>query len=121
MAARAPLVLAIVAIDSTFEKAVVRGTPCWVGRCIHCNAKIVVEENGETLGTIEHILPRTHGGTDDVENLALACARCNAEKGVRHDPRRRNDPKLVAIVEALREKRRARTREPLFPIGERAR
>jgi hypothetical protein len=30
---------------------------------------------------IEHILARQHGGTDDPQNLALACRRCNARKG----------------------------------------
>src|ERR1043165_3973983 len=30
---------------------------------------------------IEHIRARQHGGSDDLENLALACRRCNAFKG----------------------------------------
>lgn len=30
---------------------------------------------------IEHILPRKHGGNDDQDNLALACAECNLHKG----------------------------------------
>jgi 5-methylcytosine-specific restriction endonuclease McrA len=30
---------------------------------------------------IEHVTPRKHGGTDDAENLALACAECNLHKG----------------------------------------
>jgi hypothetical protein len=30
---------------------------------------------------IEHILARQHGGTDDLDNLALACHRCNLCKG----------------------------------------
>lgn len=30
---------------------------------------------------IEHILPRKHGGGDEVKNLALACAECNLHKG----------------------------------------
>jgi 5-methylcytosine-specific restriction endonuclease McrA len=116
MSARRALVLGIVATDATFEKAVVRGDSCWVGRCLHCNAKIVVDESGETLGTIEHILPQNHGGTDDLANLALACARCNSQKGVRHDARSKNDPKLVALVASLGEKRRARTRAPIFEL-----
>jgi hypothetical protein len=29
----------------------------------------------------EHILPRQHGGTDDLANLALACYHCNRHKG----------------------------------------
>jgi hypothetical protein len=30
---------------------------------------------------IEHIIARQHQGTDDSENLALACHRCNLHKG----------------------------------------
>ena len=30
---------------------------------------------------VEHIVPRVHGGTDDLENLALACIDCNLHKG----------------------------------------
>jgi hypothetical protein len=30
---------------------------------------------------VEHIIAKQHGGTDGVENLCLACDRCNAYKG----------------------------------------
>lgn len=30
---------------------------------------------------IEHVIPRKHGGGDDLENLALSCAECNLHKG----------------------------------------
>jgi HNH endonuclease len=30
---------------------------------------------------VEHIIPKIHGGTGDVENLALACIDCNLHKG----------------------------------------
>ena len=30
---------------------------------------------------IEHILPTIHGGTDELDNLALACIDCNLHKG----------------------------------------
>jgi hypothetical protein len=30
---------------------------------------------------LEHVIPRKHGGSDDLENLALACAECNLGKG----------------------------------------
>lgn len=31
---------------------------------------------------VEHIIPHKHGGNDDPSNLAMACDRCNAHKGV---------------------------------------
>jgi 5-methylcytosine-specific restriction endonuclease McrA len=30
---------------------------------------------------VEHIIPRIHGGSDDLDNLALACIDCNLHKG----------------------------------------
>jgi hypothetical protein len=30
---------------------------------------------------IEHVVPRKHGGGDEPDNLALACAECNLHKG----------------------------------------
>lgn len=30
---------------------------------------------------IEHVIPRKHGGGDQLTNLALACAECNLHKG----------------------------------------
>jgi len=30
---------------------------------------------------VEHIIPRIHGGNDDMDNLALACIDCNLHKG----------------------------------------
>jgi hypothetical protein len=29
----------------------------------------------------EHVIPRQHGGGDEIENLALSCDRCNLTKG----------------------------------------
>lgn len=113
-AVRARLVLAIALTDSTFARTLVRGEACWVGRCVHCNTKLVVPEQGPPLRsvTIEHIVPQTHGGDDDLANVALACARCNNEKGRRHDVKSIDDPLRVALERALFEKRAARRREP---------
>ena len=30
---------------------------------------------------VEHIIPRVHGGGDELDNLALACIDCNLHKG----------------------------------------
>jgi len=107
-------VLAIVATDATFEAARRGDARVWVGKCIHCGRALVVADDGTPISaaTIEHIWPRNHGGGDDLDNLALACSGCNREKGGRHDTRGRRDPRLAAIVEALRAGRRDRWREP---------
>lgn len=115
MSARtAAMILAIVSTDTTFVQARYGEGEAYIGKCLHCGARLVVGLDGAPVSraTIEHILPRAHGGTDALENLGLACARCNSEKGVRHDAQARFDGRLVEIVEALLEKRKARWREP---------
>lgn len=107
-------ILAIVATDSTFERADYGDREVWLGKCLHCNGRLAVELSGQPVSraTIEHILPRAHGGTDDLQNLGLACARCNFQKGVRHDLKRPGDPKLQEIVQRLSARRQARWRDP---------
>ncbi|MEW5854856.1 MAG: HNH endonuclease [Myxococcota bacterium] len=107
-------VLAIIATDRTFERAEYRGREVWQGRCLHCNAYLLVELSGEAISraTIEHIIPRVHGGTDAPENLGLACARCNQGKGMRHDRNFKRDPRVQEMVERLLQRRRERWRDP---------
>ena len=44
--------------------------------CQYCGRK------GEDM-TIDHVIPRSHGGEDSWENLVCACSECNARKGER--------------------------------------
>jgi hypothetical protein len=48
-------------------------------RCEYCH----LHQDDSPLAAlhIEHIRPRMHGGTDDLDNLALACIDCNLRKG----------------------------------------
>jgi 5-methylcytosine-specific restriction endonuclease McrA len=48
----------------------------WGRRCAYCGATGVPLQ-------IEHIVPRTRGGSDRVSNLTLACEPCNTAKGTR--------------------------------------
>lgn len=38
---------------------------------------------GKSAATIDHVLPRSRGGTDSWENLVACCLRCNNAKGSR--------------------------------------
>ena len=107
-------ILDIIATDATFARVEHRGREVWQGKCLHCGAHLVVGVDGEPVSraTIEHIVPRVHGGTDALENLGLACARCNAGKGVRHDRNYLRDPRARELVERLLQRRRERWREP---------
>jgi 5-methylcytosine-specific restriction endonuclease McrA len=48
----------------------------WGRRCAYCGAENVPLE-------VEHIVPKSRGGSDRVSNLTLACRDCNQEKGNR--------------------------------------
>jgi hypothetical protein len=39
------------------------------------------EEADEVAQSVDHIVARQHHGTDDPDNLALACLSCNLHKG----------------------------------------
>ncbi len=39
------------------------------------------QEFDELTFQIEHIIPRKHHGSDEIDNLALACFACNNHKG----------------------------------------
>ena len=47
--------------------------------CEYCH----LHQDDSPLATlhVEHIIPRIHGGSDDIDNLALACIDCNLHKG----------------------------------------
>lgn len=46
----------------------------WARKCAYCSAT-------NTPLEIEHIVPRSRGGSDRVDNLTLACHACNQRKG----------------------------------------
>ncbi len=50
------------------------------GRCEYCSALVEMRE-GPKQATIDHVVPRSKGGLDVLENLRLACHDCNQEKG----------------------------------------
>jgi 5-methylcytosine-specific restriction endonuclease McrA len=46
----------------------------WQRKCAYCGAKNIPLE-------VEHITPKSRGGTNRISNLALACRACNERKG----------------------------------------
>lgn len=47
-------------------------------RCEYC---LIPETLTHFSHQVDHIFPPRHGGTDDLDNLAWACFRCNNNKG----------------------------------------
>lgn len=60
--------------------------------CEYCHS---FEEASTSQFTLDHLQPRSLGGTDDLENLALACHRCNTR---RYNFTTGIDPKNNSIV-----------------------
>lgn len=50
-------------------------------RCCWCGCDATPMRNKANSATTEHVLPRSKGGSDDWENLAMACERCNTRRG----------------------------------------
>lgn len=68
----------------------------WGRKCAYCDAE-------HTPLTIDHIHPRSKGGSDRVSNLTMACFPCNQRKN-NQDVREflAHDPKRLARIEAVR-------------------
>lgn len=62
----------------------------WVGRCLICGGPLRFDARTGEGANIEHIVPRSLGGTNDLHNLGITHARCNGEKGRHWDPKRRH-------------------------------
>ena len=45
--------------------------------CEYCHSP---EQSSSDISTIDHLLPRSLGGSDEPNNLALACRRCNERR-----------------------------------------
>ena len=63
-------------MDATTRNRVRQRAGC---RCEYCG----LHEDQSPLAAlhVEHVIPRKHNGSDDLDNLALACIDCNLHKG----------------------------------------
>ena len=114
---RHQIFLALVASDRTFRPpttgAAASSRPVWLGKCIHCQPSLWVDIKGNpgANGTLEHIVPSSLGGTGAANDLALACARCNQQKGTRLDVLGLDYPRLQTVIDTLQKRRRTRWRD----------
>lgn len=54
------------------------------GACIYCEAKLVPTGRAESSFVVEHVVPRAHGGPDNLMNYVPACKTCNMVKKSDH-------------------------------------
>ena len=66
------------AVMSVRDLIVVLGSICCWCRC---ETLLNVAESHPRRATIEHILPKSKGGTNHVDNLRVACRACNHARG----------------------------------------
>ena len=56
------------------------------GLCFWCKQPMVLavgakHNHNPNIATLDHVVPRSHGGNDELTNLVVACNKCNQEKG----------------------------------------
>ncbi len=89
----------------------------WRTRCLHCRSWLYLTQDGAAVSdlTIEHIVPQSwfqrksvisklalpFAVADDLCNLALACARCNHDKGITHDSKPSDERAQAVILQLL--------------------
>jgi hypothetical protein len=73
------------------------------GRCAWCGAAPWARDR-----TVDHVLPRSRGGTSDLHNLLAACRRCNRTRGsqsavahARRQAQRDRDVRTDALLAGL--------------------
>lgn len=87
----------------------------WRGKCLICGGPLRFDARTGEGANLEHILPRSLGGTHDLLNLGVTHVACNGEKGRHWDggQRQRADPgRYQALVDRLRSERQRRWRAP---------
>lgn len=54
-------------------------------RCVWCRRSVVatvpISIAGDRLATLDHLKPRSRGGSNDTRNLVTACRKCNELRG----------------------------------------
>jgi hypothetical protein len=106
----------------------VRMADGWETRCLHCRTRLWLDADGTPRGhaSLEHVVPRAWFGqrsaaslcaqvdddADGARNLAIACARCNHDKGKGPDARGPSDARAFDVVGAMLGRRMDRWRDP---------
>ena len=50
-------------------------------RCRWCLIQLTMEPHKPNSATLEHIIPLARGGLDNINNMDLACEKCNQDRG----------------------------------------
>lgn len=51
-------------------------------QCAYCGVPTLLTAQGHPQRrTLDHVIPQKFGGSDDLDNLKIACSGCNSRKG----------------------------------------
>lgn len=64
------------------------------GKCCYCKRPFT--KKGPTRPTFEHKKARMDGGSDDVNNLAVACFHCNQHRGLQKNRARQKSAAIIS-------------------------
>ena len=109
MSSNAALMQRIAETDATFS----RQAGSWVGKCLICRGPLRFDARTGEGANIEHIVPRSLGGKNDLHNLGITHVRCNGEKGLHWDAvgYRHDAARYQALLDRLLAERARRWRE----------
>ena len=51
------------------------------GMCYYCSKVLSLRPNAENFATLDHVVPKSKGGSNGMRNLVISCSECNREKG----------------------------------------
>lgn len=72
--------------------------------CAYCGRSLSYSDYGPSYATIDHIVPRSRGGTNGLQNLTLACLHCNRVKANRLWPHPSFNLKILFANKLIEEK-----------------
>lgn len=50
-------------------------------KCVYCGITMKLNGGGNDIFTIDHVIPLSMGGTNEIKNLCVCCRECNYSKG----------------------------------------
>ena len=82
-----PVVRSITNMSHNFSKhrkRIIANSP--VINCYYCNIELTADRNGkkrppENFFTMDHLHPKSKGGSNNITNLKVCCLRCNVKRG----------------------------------------